>query len=177
MLMRSASSGLMNLRYLCQSGKKSVQDCVLLFCAGYFGYAVVMDDSKPIETPEETVGDIPARRKMLMLGAAGVSVALTIRPAFAQTAASVMNCQIAVPDPGRASEYIDAAGKLVPAGTRGAFPGSPRPFTGEEVKLAFTGQTLPGTSYQQSQAYLQYIRRLQAGQSGFTCFASITMPR
>jgi hypothetical protein len=45
------------------------------------------------------------------------------------------------------------------------------------VKRAFRGQTLPGTTYNQSQAYLQYIRRLQAGQSGFTCFASITTSR
>ena len=47
----------------------------------------------------------------------------------------------------------------------------------EEVKRAFRGRSLPGTTYDQSQAYLQYIRRLQAGQSGFTCFASIQMPR
>ena len=46
-----------------------------------------------------------------------------------------------------------------------------------EAMRAFRGQTLPGTTYNQSQAYLQYIRRLQAGQSGFTCFASIQMPR
>lgn len=120
---------------------------------------------------------IPSRRKMLALGAVGVSAALTIRPAFAQTAVSVMNCQIPVPAPTAAGKYIDANGKLVPPGTKGAFPGSARPFTGEEVKRAFRGQTLPGTQYNQSQAYLQYIRRLQAGQSGFTCFASIQMPR
>ncbi len=138
-----------------------------------------MDDKLPTAAPDGDAapGEIPTRRRMLILGAAGVSAALTIRPAFAQTAASVMNCQIPVPDPVRASEYIDATGKLVPAGTRDAFPGSSRPFTGEEVKRAFYGQTLPGTTSQQSQAYLQYIRRLQAGQSGFTCFASITMPR
>lgn len=120
---------------------------------------------------------IPSRRKMLALGAIGVSAALTIRPAFAQTAVSVMNCQIPVPGPTGAGQYIDPKGNLVPAGTKGAFPGFPRPFTGEEVKRAFRGQTLPGTQYNQSQAYLQYIRRLQAGQSGFTCFASIQMPR
>ncbi|WP_260583317.1 hypothetical protein [Sphingopyxis sp. PET50] len=120
---------------------------------------------------------VPSRRRMLALGAAGVSAALTIRPAFAQTAVSVMNCQIPVPDVTGAGKYIDARGNLVPAGTKDAFPGSPRPFTGEEVKRAFRGQTLPGTTYNQSQAYLQYIRRLQAGQSGFTCFASITMQR
>ncbi|MEI4507771.1 hypothetical protein WBQ88_10390 [Sphingopyxis sp. CCNWLW253] len=131
----------------------------------------------PAENPVETDEAIPSRRRMLALGAVGVSAALTIRPAFAQTAVSVMNCQIPVPGPTGAGKYIDTAGKLVPPGTKGAFPGSVRPFTGEEVKRAFRGQTLPGTTYNQSQAYLQYIRRLQAGQSGFTCFASITMTR
>ncbi|ENY81383.1 hypothetical protein [Sphingopyxis sp. MC1] len=137
-----------------------------------------MEDSDiPTEVPATGDEAVPSRRKMLALGAVGVSAALTIRPAFAQTAVSVMNCQIPVPDASAAGRYIDAAGKLVPPGTQGAFPGAPRPFTGEEVKRAFRGQTLPGTSYNQSQAYLQYIRRLQAGQSGFTCFASIQMPR
>ncbi|WP_447755103.1 hypothetical protein [Sphingopyxis fribergensis] len=125
----------------------------------------------------ETEETIPSRRKMLVLGAVGVSAALTIRPAFAQTAVSVMNCQIPVPAPTAAGKFIDPKGNLVPPGTKGAFPGSPRAFTGEEVKRAFRGQTLPGASYNQSQAYLQYIRRLQAGQSGFTCFASITTSR
>ncbi|MBY4636600.1 hypothetical protein K5P26_05545 [Sphingopyxis sp. XHP0097] len=127
---------------------------------------------------QEDAGEAaPSRRRLLILGAAGASAAMTIRPAFAQTAVSVMNCQIPVPGPGGAGQYIDAGGRLVPPGTKGAFPGAPRPFTGEEVKRAFRGQTLPGATYNQSQAYLQYIRRLQAGQSGFTCFASIQMPR
>lgn len=134
-------------------------------------------ETPPVGRVIEPGEGTPSRRRMLALGAVGVSAALTIRPAFAQTAVSVMNCQIPVPDPARAGQYIDAQGQLVPAGTDGAFPGSLRPFTGEEVKRAFSGQTLPGTTYDQSQAYLQYIRRLQAGQSGFTCFASIQMPR
>jgi len=133
----------------------------------------------PVENDPDAAGmePVPSRRRMLALGAAGVSAALTIRPAFAQTAVSVMNCEIPVPDVSGAGKYIDSRGRLVPAGTKGAFPGAPRPFTGEEVKRAFRGQSLPGTTYNQSQAYLQYIRRLQAGQSGFTCFASIQMPR
>ena len=135
------------------------------------------DSSIPAENATDPADAEPSRRRMLALGAVGVSAALTIRPAFAQTAVSVMNCQIPVPGPTAAGKYIDAQGKLVPPGTKGAFPGSPRPFTGEEVRRAFRGQTLPGTSYNQSQAYLQYIRRLQAGQSGFTCFTSIQMPR
>lgn len=131
----------------------------------------------PAENAPEADEAVPTSRRMLVLGAVGVSAALTIRPAFAQTAVSVMNCQIPVPGPTGAGKFVDAKGILVPPGTKGAFPGALRPFTGEEVKRAFRGQTLPGTTYNQSQAYLQYIRRLQAGQSGFTCFASITTSR
>ena len=161
-----------------QSGMRVAESGVLLFLASPLGYAPTMDESDiPTENTVETGDAIPSRRRMLALGAVGVSAALTIRPAFAQTAVSVMNCQIPVPGPGGAGKFIDTQGKLVPPGTKGAFPGALRPFTGEEVKRAFRGQTLPGTTYNQSQAYLQYIRRLQAGQSGFTCFASITTSR
>jgi hypothetical protein len=119
----------------------------------------------------------PTRRAALMLGAAGVTAVLTVRPALAQTAASAFNCQIPVPDPARGGQHIALNGALVPPGTQGAFPPAARPFTGEEVRRALSGGTLPGTSYEQSSAYMSYIRRLQVGQSGFTCFASIQMPR
>lgn len=120
---------------------------------------------------------LPSRRQLLMGGAVAASAIVSIRPALAQTAASVLNCQIPVPDPGRSASYVDAGGQLVPAGTQGAFPAAGRPFTGEEVKAALGGRPLPGTSYEQNQAYLNYIRRLQSGTSGFTCYASLQMPR
>ena len=116
-------------------------------------------------------------RRLLMLGAVGASTVLTIRPALAATVTSVVNCQIPVPDPAHRGNYIAADGKLVPPGTAGAFAPAGRPFTGEEVKHALGGSTLPGTEASQSQAYINYIRRLQAGQSGFTCYASLQMPR
>lgn len=116
-------------------------------------------------------------RRALILGAAGASAVVSIRPALAQTAVSAMNCEIPVPDPGRAGNYVAADGTLVPAGTQGAFPGAGRPFKGDEVKQALNGGQLPGTSYEQSRAYTNYIRRLQQGTSGFTCFASLQMPR
>lgn len=119
----------------------------------------------------------PSRRQLLMGGAAAASAIVSIRPALANTAASVLNCTIPVPDQGRASNFIAPNGQLVPAGTPGAFPGTGRAFTGEQVKQALRGRTLPGTDYQQSQAYLNYIRRLQRGTSGFTCYASLQMPR
>jgi hypothetical protein len=116
------------------------------------------------------------RRNAIRLGAAGATAILTIKPAVAQAATSVLNCQIPVPDPARAGQYIAADGSLVPAGTTGAFAPSLRPFTGQEVKQALAGSTLPGTTYEQNQAYLAYIRKLQYGQSGYTCFASLQMP-
>lgn len=125
--------------------------------------------------PEQT-GKGPSRRA-LMLGAASASAIVSIKPALAQTAGSVLNCEIPVPDAGRAGNYIAADGSLVPAGTQGAFAPAARPFTGEEVKQALNGSTLPGASYEQSRAYTNYIRRLQRGTSGFTCFASLQMPR
>lgn len=116
-------------------------------------------------------------RRALMLGAASASAIVSIKPALAQTAGSVLNCEIPVPDPGRAGSYIAADGSVVPAGTKGAFPPAGRAFKGEEVKQALGGANLPGTTYDQSRAYTNYIRRLQRGTSGFTCFASLQMPR
>lgn len=128
------------------------------------------------ETPPIEQGKGPSRRA-LMLGAASASAIVSIKPALAQTAGSVLNCEIPVPDAGRAGNYIAADGSLVPAGTQGAFPAAGRAFTGEEVKAALGGANLPGTSSDQSRAYTNYIRRLQRGTSGFTCFASLQMPR
>ncbi|HCB75549.1 MAG TPA: hypothetical protein DEP91_05155 [Sphingomonas bacterium] len=133
-------------------------------------------DTPPVETDGTTPGPAIGRRA-LMIGAVGASAVISIRPALAQTAASISNCQIPVPDPARAGQYIAPDGKLVPAGTQGAFPPAGRPFMGEEVKRALNGGTLPGTDYQRSKAYTNYIRRLQQGTSGFTCFASLQMPR
>lgn len=126
------------------------------------------------DAPESGVA---SRRQLLMGGAAAASAIVSIRPALANTAASVLNCTIPVPDQGRAGNMIAPNGQVVPAGTPGAFAGTGRPFTGEQVKQALRGRPLPGTSYDQNQAYLNYIRRLQSGTSGFTCFASLQMPR
>ena len=118
------------------------------------------------------------RRRALMLGAVGAASVLSIRPALAQTHASVMNCEIPVPDAGHQGQNIAADGSLVPSGTAGSFTPPARPLMGEEVRQAMaSGGTLPGVDYQRSQAYMNYVRRLQRGTSGFTCFASLQMPR
>jgi len=123
-------------------------------------------------------GPAASRRRVLQLGAIGAATVISVRPALAQTAVSVMTCEIPVPDPARASQYIAPDGTLVAPGTPGAVPGSATPFAGEDVRRALTqGGSLPGTSADQNEAYLNYIRRLQAGTGGFTCFASIQMPR
>lgn len=116
-------------------------------------------------------------RRALMLGAVGASAVLSIRPALASTTASLVTCQIPVPDPARSGQHIAADGSLVAPGTAGSFAPPRRPLRGEDVKQALAGSRLPGTSNDQSRAYMQYIRRLQSGTSGFTCFASLQMPR
>lgn len=121
---------------------------------------------------------VPNRRTVLALGAAAASTVVTIRPALAQTAGSVLNCDIPVPAPQAGGNHIAADGSLVPPGTAGAYPPLPRPITGEEAKLMLRGGPGPaGVSAEASQAYANYIRRLQAGMSGFTCYASLQMPR
>ncbi len=136
------------------------------------------------DTPKPDASDLqeslalPSRRTVLALGAAAASTVVTVRPALAQTAGSILNCEIPVPGPHAGSNYIAADGSLVPPGTAGAFPPLPRALTGEEVKAMLrTGSTPAGMSYESSQAYANYIRRLQAGMSGFTCYASLQMSR
>lgn len=119
----------------------------------------------------------PNRRRALMVGAVGASAVVSIRPALAQTTASVLTCEIPVPDRSRATSYIAPDGSVVAPNTPGAFPPAGRPFKGEEVRQAMSGGTLPGVDYERSRAYTAYIRRLQQGTSGFTCYASLQMPR
>ena len=123
-------------------------------------------------------GFVPSRRTVLALGAAAASTVVTVRPALAQTAGSVMHCEIPVPGPQAGGQYIASDGSLVAPGTQGAAPPLARPLTGDEVKaLLRTGSAPPGTDPSSAQAYAKYIRRLQAGMSGFTCYASLQMPR
>jgi hypothetical protein len=123
-------------------------------------------------------GFVPSRRTVLVLGAAAASTVVTVRPALAQTAGSVSHCEIPVPGPQAGGQSIAADGSLVAPGTPGAAPPLARPLTGEEVKaLLRTGSAPAGTDPGSAQAYANYIRRLQAGMSGFTCYASLQMPR
>jgi hypothetical protein len=117
---------------------------------------------------------VPSRRTVLVLGAAAASTVVTVRPALAQAAGSVLNCEIPVPGPHAGGQYIAADGNLVAPGTAGAAPPLPRPLKGEEVKaLLRSGTTPAGTDPTSAQAYANYIRRLQSGMSGFTCYASL----
>jgi hypothetical protein len=141
----------------------------------YSGIGRSMNDQDK-KQPENN-GKAPTTRRALMLGAAAASAVVTVRPALAQTAGSVLNCQIPVPGPHGTGMNIDAYGKLVTPDTPGSFTATGQKFTGQQVKNALGGAQLPGTTYDQSRAYVNYIKRLQAGQSGFTCYASLQMPR
>ncbi len=124
--------------------------------------------------PKISVTDaLPTRRTMLALGAVAASTVVTVRPAFAQTVGSVINCEIPVPSQQLAGQYIAADGSVVAPGTPGAVPPAGRPLTGEEVRVMLNGSTPAGMDPQATQAYANYIRRLQSGMSGFTCYASL----
>lgn len=115
------------------------------------------------------------RRRTLMLGAVATSAIVSIRPALAQTAGSVLNCSIPVPQvevSPAATSYNAAGQSTTTAGTTAPA----RTFDGNDVKRALGGRHLPGTTREQSDAYMDYIRKLQRGQSGFTCYASLQMP-
>ncbi len=134
-------------------------------------------NSTSAENPNEVSSAMLNRRRALMLGAVTASMVVSVRPALAQAAGSVLNCEIPVPGPHGSGMSISAEGHLVPSHTPGAFVATGQRYTGEQVKAALGGRSLPGASYEQSQAYVNYIRRLQYGQSGFTCYASLQMPR
>lgn len=136
-----------------------------------------MTDQPQSNSNNDESAGIVNRRRALMMGAVTASAVISIKPALAQTAGSVLNCEIPVPGNHAAGGYIAPDGKIVSPDTPGAFPPAGRNFTGEEVKRAMNGRSLPGTSSDQSDAYVNYIRRLQSGQSGFTCYASLQMPR
>lgn len=133
--------------------------------------------SEEANSPPDSGDSVPTRRRLLQLGAISASAVITIRPALAQSAASVLNCEIPIPDPARSGNWIAQDGSLVNPNTPGAFAPPARPLTGEEVKAALGGAPYPGVDYQTGQAYTNYIRRLQQGTSGFTCYASLQMPR
>lgn len=135
------------------------------------------DSAAPSALPKAIdAGGAPDRRALLRLGGLGIAAVVTIRPAIAQAATSVINCQIPVPDASKRGAYIAADGSTVAAGTPGAFPGAPAPLRGQDVKAALNGRSFSNASPEQSQAWTNYIRRLQRGQSGFTCYASLQMP-
>ncbi|WP_166037487.1 hypothetical protein [Sphingosinicella sp. YJ22] len=131
--------------------------------------------SDDASTPKKSVADaLPTRRTVLALGAVAASTVVTVRPAFAQTMGSVINCEIPVPSQQLGGQYIAVDGSVVPPGTPGAVPPAGRPLTGEEVRVMLhSGATPPGMDPEAAQAYANYIRRLQSGMSGFTCYASL----
>ncbi|MEO1045231.1 MAG: hypothetical protein AAFX04_07315 [Pseudomonadota bacterium] len=103
-------------------------------------------------------------RRALVLGAVATSAVVSVRPALAQTASSVLTCEITVPAPEQGPIYVDAYGNIVDKNTQGATLLQPRTFKGEQVRRG---------RIRGPRAYRDLIRRLRPGMSGFTCYASI----
>ena len=115
-----------------------------------------------------------SRRAVLRLGAIAVPAVVTLKPAFAAST-SVMNCQIPM------DKWVDAYGNPTTAGAQNSFAPPARPYLGEEIltnsppsiNLA-DGNPLTEQAFN---AHVEYIKKMQHGSAGFTCFASIAARR
>ncbi len=127
---------------------------------------------------QDDVSANPNRRRLLVMGAVATSAVVTVRPAIAQTSGSVLNCEIPVAGSHGYGKNIAPDGTLVAPDTEGSFQQNGTRYKARDIQRALQGRrTLPGTNYDQSRAYVNYIRRLRSGQSGFTCFASLQYRR
>jgi hypothetical protein len=116
-----------------------------------------------------------SRRSLLRLGAVAVPAVLTIKPAFAAQT-SVLMCEIPI------DNWVDKHGKVVAAGSEGAFPPPAQPYTGEELRHGASPHRLAydrGMDQEAVNAHLAYIRNSvgKGKAEGLTCLASIMGPR
>lgn len=136
-------------------------------------------EEKIVETAEavaDAAKGVASRRSLLRIGAIAVPAMVTMKPAFANQV-SVMNCQIPVPNSSNTGKWIRNDGTLVASGSSNSFPGPSRNYTGQEIltmtrpNITMTnGQTLSQSAFN---AHVEYIKKLQRGTQGFTCFASV----
>src|SRR3712207_2259946 len=115
-----------------------------------------------------------SRRSLLRLGAGGVPAVFTVKPAFAAQT-SVLLCEIPI------DNWVDKHGKIVAAGTEGAFPPPARPYIGEELRKGTSPHKLAyerGMDQEAVNAHLAYIRNTvgKGKAEGLTCLASIMGP-
>ena len=118
--------------------------------------------------------DGASRRAVLRLGAVAIPAVVTLKPAFA-AATSVMNCEIPL------DKWVDAYGNVTTAGAPDSFAPPSRPYLGEEIRTmsppsigTADGQPLTQQAFN---AHVEYIKKMQRGTPGFTCFASIAARR
>lgn len=115
-----------------------------------------------------------SRRAILRLGAVAIPAVVTLKPAFA-AATSVMNCEIPM------DKWVDAYGEATTAGAEGSFAPPSRPYLGEEIRsMSAPSMSLADgnpMSQQAFNAHVEYIKKMQRGSPGFTCFASIAARR
>lgn len=113
---------------------------------------------------------VASRRTVLRLGAIAIPAVVTLKPAYAAVT-SVMTCQIPM------TNWVDSQGKVKAANTSGAFPPPSRPYTGEEIlnlqRPNITMTNNQNLTQQAFNAHVEYIKRMQRGTAGFTCWASI----
>lgn len=134
---------------------------------------------QPDNAPRDAEDALSTRRGMLRIGALGAAAIVTIRPGMAQAAVtSAMTCDIGIPLTADIGKWIRKNGDTVKANTAGSWAPPSQPLKGEDVKNAIKySTTIPGTSADQTTAYLNYIsKNITSGRPGFTCYASLQSP-
>lgn len=113
---------------------------------------------------------VASRRTVLRLGAIAIPAVVTLKPAYAAVT-SVMTCQIPM------TNWVDSQGNIKAANSSGAFPPPSRAYQGEEIlKLQRPNITMTNNqnlTQQAFNAHVEYIKKMQRGTAGFTCWASI----
>lgn len=138
---------------------------------------MMSDQMKPEAPGAETA---QSRRAILRLGAVAAPAMLMVKPAMAQTAASVLACEIPLTVP------VNKDGKPVDPTTirerdiqRGKvfMPPSSGKYFGQEIRDYYNNGSVPNPNPDAFKAHLKYIKNLQMGDQGYTCFVSIQQTR
>jgi hypothetical protein len=122
------------------------------------------------ELTDAAKAGVASRRTVLRLGAIAVPAVVTLKPAYAAVT-SVMTCQIPM------TNWVDSQGNIKAANANGAFPPPSRAYKGEEIlrnqrpNIKMTNNQ--NLTQQAFNAHVEYIKKMQRGTAGFTCWASI----
>lgn len=117
-----------------------------------------------------------SRRTLLRLGALAAPAVVTLKPAFAQTQASILNCEVPV------TTWVTENGEPALSDDPEAIAPPNRPYIGEEIRTRDMPSDIAlvdSKPYDQRafDAHIRYLEKHAQPGQGLTCMASIMRPR